>query len=193
MYQEVHTAYGDISGLSRLKGHVSLSNGARCMLQSLKGVEVTAFAIASELDLLIAQTDRLLSVLSSEIMAREGGFIPWNWWRKGQDERLVAARRDFTDALDRLKKARLGVRSLHADLLSLISDADPEQDVYHFLPETTIIGRHILGIVGMRVSRYLRTEGEVDTVAVISQRVLEAVAVGSRTEIESNPITTSNI
>lgn len=159
----------------------------------MRGVEVTSFAIARELDLLISQTDRLLSVLSSEIMAREGGFIPWKWWRKGQDDRLFASRRDVTDALDRLKKAHLGVRSLHADMLSLISDADPQQDTYHFLPETTIIGRHILGIVGMRVSKYLRTEGEVDAVAVISQRVLEAVAVGSRTEVDSSPVTTNDI
>lgn len=188
LYQEIHPGFPtSMNGLSlRLTSQVALSAAAPYMLETMITVEATAVQISHDLDLIISQSDELRSTLTVEIIARGGGYLPWKWWRaqKGKDHHLVNSRNKVAGALFKLKTARLGLHSLQTAMRSLIKDASLAQASLSFLPETSIIRRHILGIVGIRVSKYLRTEGEVDTVAVVGERVLETAAVGNFDEID---------
>ncbi|KAF9044665.1 hypothetical protein BDZ89DRAFT_1128059 [Hymenopellis radicata] len=122
-----------------------------------------------QLDLVIGAVDATYSGICIEISARKSGYFPWKWWYARSTacfDILVDTRIRLSRALFDLKKARLGLTRLLTEIDLLTGDARRDG-----VPESVLIKRRVLKLVGMRLTNLLRIDGEVDLVAMAGQTI----------------------
>ncbi|KAF9013027.1 hypothetical protein BDZ89DRAFT_1046805 [Hymenopellis radicata] len=126
-----------------------------------------------QVDSTIALLNTTYSALCTELGWRDSGYFPWRWWypRVGEHRRaLLNVQLRFSDALFDLKMAATGLDSLLTDM-QLLERSSERTDV----TKGALAKQNVLKLVGTRLSSLLRTEGEVDIMAMAG-----AALVGSR-------------
>ncbi|KAF9000047.1 hypothetical protein BDZ89DRAFT_1147450 [Hymenopellis radicata] len=121
----------------------------------------------------IALLNTTYSGLCMELGWRASGYFPWRWWypRVGEHQcALLNVQLRFSDALFDLKKAVTGLNSLLTDM-QLLQRSSERTDV----TKGALAKQNVLKLLGTRLSSLLRTDGEVDIIAMAG-----AALVGSR-------------
>ncbi|KAF9010858.1 hypothetical protein BDZ89DRAFT_1143458 [Hymenopellis radicata] len=152
---------------------LTVSDAGLMMGSSLANAMNLGNVTLKQLEFTIALLNTTYSGLCMELGWRASGYFPWRWWyprAREHQSALLNVQLRFSDALFDLKKAVTGLNSLLTDM-QLLERSSERTDV----TKVALAKRNVLKLVGTRLSSLLRTEGEVDIIAMAG-----AALVGSR-------------